>query len=56
MIISFFRRNRRFIVNIGSASGLLTAGDLSVQIFYEKRETLDKKRLCMYRISSFRFN
>ncbi|CAF4526841.1 unnamed protein product, partial [Rotaria magnacalcarata] len=41
---SFFRRYQLFIVNIVSASGLLATSDLCVQILYEKRETIDKRR------------
>lgn len=48
MISSFFRRNSLLLVNITSASGLLTAGDLVVQIFYEKKKSLDTNRACMY--------
>ncbi|CAM2703626.1 unnamed protein product [Rotaria socialis] len=44
MMKSFFRRYQLFIVNIVSASGLLATSDLFVQILYEKRETIDKKR------------
>ncbi|CAF0724367.1 unnamed protein product [Rotaria sordida] len=45
MIKSFFRRNKLFLLNLTSASGLLASSDLFVQIFYEKKKVLDNKRL-----------
>ncbi len=50
MIRSFLRRNHLFFINLTSASGLLATSDLCVQIFYEKKKTLDEKRLRMYLI------
>jgi hypothetical protein len=49
MISTLLRHHRLFLINFTTASGLLAAGDLSVQIFYEKKKTLDEKRLRMYR-------
>lgn len=43
---SFFRRHRHFILNVTSSSGLLALGDFCAQIFYDKKESLDNKRLC----------
>lgn len=48
MIKSFFRRYNLFFVNLVSASGLLASSDLLVQVAYEKRKDLDKKRISKY--------
>ncbi|CAF2846741.1 unnamed protein product [Rotaria sp. Silwood2] len=45
MIYSFFRRNKLFLINLISASGLLASSDVFVQTFYEEKKVLDKKRL-----------
>ncbi|CAF1054839.1 unnamed protein product [Rotaria sordida] len=45
MIVAYFGRYKLFLLNITSASGLLTLGDYCAQIFYDKKKTLDKKRL-----------
>ncbi|CAF3531558.1 unnamed protein product [Rotaria sp. Silwood1] len=45
MTISFFRRYKLFLLNVTSASGLLTLGDFCAQTLYDKKKTLDKKRL-----------
>lgn len=41
----FIRRYEKFLRNIATTSGLLALGDLSVQILYEKKKSLDQKRL-----------
>ncbi|CAF2560018.1 unnamed protein product [Rotaria sp. Silwood2] len=45
MNVLFFRRYKSFLLNITSASGLLTLGDYCAQTFYDKKKNLDKKRL-----------
>jgi len=47
MNASFLRRHKQFLINITSASGLLALGDFCAQIFYEKKKSLDDKRLCI---------
>jgi hypothetical protein len=47
MSASFLRRHKQLLINITSASGLLALGDFCAQIFYEKKKSLDNKRLCM---------
>jgi hypothetical protein len=48
MNVSFLRRHRKLLINITSASGLLTLGDFCAQIFYEKKKSVDHKRLSMF--------
>ncbi|CAF1378190.1 unnamed protein product [Adineta ricciae] len=45
MIRSFLRRHRLFLINFTSASGLLASSDVCVQLFYEKKQSLDDKRI-----------
>jgi hypothetical protein len=47
MCASFLRRHKQLVINITSASSLLALGDFCAQFFYEKRTSLDYKRLCM---------
>jgi hypothetical protein len=53
MLRDFLYRHRLFLINLTSASGLLAAGDLFVQVYYEEKKTLDKKRLRMYKKDPF---
>jgi len=48
MNASFLRRHKQFLINVTSASDLLALGDFCAQIFYEKKKSLDDKRLCMF--------
>jgi hypothetical protein len=52
MIRSFLRRHHLFLLNLTSASGLLATSDLFVQIFYEKKKSVDDKRFRMYMYKS----
>ncbi|CAF0721355.1 unnamed protein product [Adineta steineri] len=45
MIRSFLRRHRLLLINVTSASGCLATSDFCVQNFYEKKKSLDDKRL-----------
>jgi len=47
MCASFLRRHKQLVINITSASSLLALGDFCAQFFYEKKTSLDYKRLCM---------
>jgi hypothetical protein len=48
MNASFLRRHKQLLINVTSASGLLALGDFCAQIFYEKKKSLDNKRLCIH--------
>ncbi len=48
MSAAFLRRHKLFLINLTSGSGLLALGDFCAQIFYEKKKSLDDKRLCMF--------
>ncbi|CAF4523133.1 unnamed protein product, partial [Rotaria magnacalcarata] len=45
MIRTFFRRYKLFLYNVTSAAVVLTLGDFCVQTLYDKKKTLDEKRL-----------
>ena len=45
MFRTFFRRHRILLINVTSASALLTLGDLTVQMFYEKQKEINRQRL-----------
>jgi hypothetical protein len=49
----FLRRHKKVLMNLTSASGLLALGDFCAQFFYEKKQSLDGKRLCMSNIQLF---
>jgi hypothetical protein len=51
----FLRRHKKVLMNLTSASGLLALGDFCAQFFYEKKQSLDGKRLCMFNIQPFYF-
>jgi hypothetical protein len=48
MNASFLHRHKQFRIKITSASGLLVLGDFCAPIFYEKKNSLDCKRLCIH--------
>ncbi len=45
---SFLHRHIKFLIDVTSASGLLALDDFCAQIFYEKKKSLDYKRLCIH--------
>lgn len=45
MCAAFIRRHRKFLLNLTSSAGLLALGDLCAQVFYERKQTADQKRL-----------
>ncbi|UJR08299.1 hypothetical protein I4U23_012570 [Adineta vaga] len=45
MNILFIRRYQQFLIGISSATGLLTLGDYCAQYFYERKKSIDQKRL-----------
>ncbi len=51
----FLRRYKQFFINVTSASGLLTLGDYIAQTVFEKKKSIDQKRLCMLNILIYVF-
>jgi len=45
---SFIHRHKQFLINVTSASGFLGLDDFCAQIFYEKKKSLDDKRLYIH--------
>lgn len=53
MSTSFFRRHKLFLSNIAAGSTLLTLGDFCAQKLFDKKNTLDEKRLRRFFILSY---